>query len=71
MLLARYPLFLDRIGYLAITQQAGADVVIVGINANDVAVIFTHRVVVLTGKYEAVRLGYCRKASSIQGERFV
>src|SRR5262245_45440292 len=54
MLLARYPLLLDGIGNLAITQQAGADVVIVGVNANDVGVILTHRVVVLTGKYESL-----------------
>ena len=40
MFLARYPLLLDRIGDLAVAQQACADVVVVGVYAKDVSVIF-------------------------------
>ena len=36
VLLPRDPLLLDRIGDLAVAQQAGADVVVVGVYAEDV-----------------------------------
>ena len=43
VLLTRYALLLDRVGDLAVAQQAGADVVVVGVYSKDIGVIFRHR----------------------------
>ena len=43
MFFPRDALLLDRIGDLAVAQQAGADVVVVGVYAEDVVVIFCHQ----------------------------
>ena len=50
VLLPRDPLLLDRIGDLAVAQQAGADVVVVGVYAEDVSVVLGHRLLLTPGR---------------------
>ena len=44
VLTARDPLLGDRVGDLAVAQQAGAHVVVVGVNPEDVGVFVGHRI---------------------------
>ena len=71
VLLPRDPFLLDAVGDLAVAQQAGADVVVVGVYAKDVRVALRHwRLLLRAGSYStAAAMPISWPASGSRGTR--